>query len=71
MSEARPEEERGPDPRREGLPALLVALVGTLCSVVLWRALERGEARDARAVFELDAAQRVARVQRERSVALE
>ena len=71
MPEPRPEGEGGPDPRRERLPALLVALVGTLCSVVLWRVLERAEARDARAVFELDASQRVARVQRERTVALE
>ena len=70
MSEPRPE-ERGPDPRREGLPALLVAVVGTLCSLVLWRALERAEARDARGIFELAASQRVARVQRERTVALE
>ena len=53
------------------LAPALVALVGGLGSGLLWHTLRRAELRGARAVFELSATELAARVQRERTVALE
>ncbi|NOT29734.1 MAG: GAF domain-containing protein [Planctomycetes bacterium] len=66
--------EQGLERRRERLVALgpaLIALVGGLGSVLLWRTLQRGEVERARAAFELAATQLAARVQAGRMAAFE
>jgi len=74
MPERRSRDEHELVRRRERLLALtpvLIALVGGLGSLLLWRSLRRDELQGARAAFELRASQRAARVQRERTAAFE
>src|SRR5262245_21337156 len=74
MSEERSTEERSRAwtwERLLSLGPLLVALAGVLCSLLLWRMLRREELGAAGSVFELGAAQLVARAQSECTTALE
>lgn len=74
MPERRSRDERARErrqARRQALAPWLIAVVGGLLSLLLWRGLQQGELRGARADFELRASRHTARVLRERMVAME
>ncbi len=74
MPERPASDEQKLERRQERLLAsapALIALVGGLGSLLMWRSLQQGELQKARADFELRASQHAARVQRERTATFE